>query len=145
MRILNCGTAFNGLARRQRLLHALRAEIKTLFIVTQGHRLWHIFIRISIEFRHYAVVMVKISVGRDLILISEAFLACIIIQLGTVLVKSPRSNFGRALGVSIYVRCHYIWQRDLLVLARHLLVLMPQLRLRRRDALGAGVPVAVYL
>lgn len=37
MRILDGGPTFNGLARRQGLLHALRAEIKTLFVVTQGH------------------------------------------------------------------------------------------------------------
>lgn len=88
-------------------------------------------------------MMVKISVGRDLILVSEALLSCVV-HLGTTLVESPRSYFGRALGFSVHVGCHYVWQSDLLALTRHLL-LLPQPRLRRGDGLGADVAVVLTL
>lgn len=101
VRILNRSAAFNGLTWRQRLLHTLGAEIKTLFIVTQGHRLRQVIICISIEFRHYAVVMVKVSVGRDLVLLSGALLACVVVHLCTALIVSPRPDLGRTLGVSV--------------------------------------------
>jgi len=46
--ILYCCATLNRLSGRQRLLNALRAEIKTLFHLTKGHRLWYILTIIAI-------------------------------------------------------------------------------------------------